>query len=191
MRVFFVQWSAQNEESRERADALWKAAQEARARGEREVLASAERAGGHVTLLTESRDTMLRALFTHWDVFWLGDPAWRGPQGMAWGFERAQVFVQELYRHQSVNPLEYERSCIWRWFVIASCLQCLEQHASGAEDSSFLALDLDVVLLSSPLSLFSAALQGGLMKQVMNLFSSRMLSFSVLCRLSRPSLLLC
>jgi hypothetical protein len=74
---------------------------------------------------------------------------------------RSQIFLQR-YIHQSANPLEMERMCMWRWLLMADWLNHFtrlqrQQHGTGTvtRPRFILGIDTDVGLFQTPSRLVS------------------------------------
>ncbi|CAM9256060.1 unnamed protein product [Phaeothamnion confervicola] len=66
-----------------------------------------------------------------------------------------------IYKHQSINPADYERWCFQRWFVI---LEYFEQLDNVPPVHCIVALDADILLLKSPAGLLRANIPVGVME---------------------------
>jgi len=69
---------------------------------------------------------------------------------------RSEAFLQR-YVHQSVNPLEMERLCMWRWILTADYFTALQQEdeEEGGPPRLILGIDTDVGLFQPPDRLLS------------------------------------
>lgn len=71
---------------------------------------------------------------------------------------RSDAFLQH-YVHQSVNAVEYERLCMWRWIAMADYFKQLQQAATNVRASPprfIVGIDTDVALFQPPTRLLSA-----------------------------------
>ncbi|CAM9706888.1 unnamed protein product [Phaeothamnion confervicola] len=68
-------------------------------------------------------------------------------------FSRMGDRFAKIYKHQSVNPVDYERWCFQRWFVI---LEYFEQLNDVSPVHCVVGLDADILLLKDPAQLLLA-----------------------------------